>query len=101
MHRDFGHPFGFPALPDASSLVVDMLNDPEALKAEKHDPGLYDENGDYYPQYSDDPEYINSLVEANSGGTVSPGRNDSGPNDDKANSVNQADNSENVVESDT
>lgn len=70
--RDYGQPLGFPALPSASSLMADLLSDPEALKNERHDPGIYDEDGDYIPQYSDDPERIVSIIEAShpSGGAV-------------------------------
>lgn len=72
--RDYGRSLGLPALPSASSLMVDLLSDPEALKNERHDPGIYDEDGDYIPQYSDDPERIASIIEAShpSGG-IAPG----------------------------
>lgn len=62
--RDYGHSLGLPALPSASSLMVDLLSDPEALKNERHDPGVYDEDGDFIPQYSDDPEMISTIIEA-------------------------------------
>lgn len=58
----YGVPFGFPVMPDASSLIDVLTTDPEALKNERHDPGVYDENGDYVPQYSDNPEDISMLV---------------------------------------
>lgn len=64
MYRDYGKPLGIPALPSASQLMQDLLVDPEALKNERHDPGIYDEDGDYYPQYSDDPEHIQAILEA-------------------------------------
>lgn len=51
---------GFPIHPSASELAEEMLVDPEVLKNETYEPGIYDEDGDYYPQYSDDP---NSLPE--------------------------------------
>lgn len=62
--RDYGHSLGLPVLPSASSLMVDLLSDPEALKNERHDPGVYDEDGDFIPQYSDDPERISTIIEA-------------------------------------
>lgn len=45
-----------PARPSTSELADDLLVDPEALKMETHEPGIYDEDGDYIPQYSDDPK---------------------------------------------
>ena len=45
-----------PARPNTSELAEDLLVDPEALKLETHEPGIYDESGDYIPQYSDDPK---------------------------------------------
>lgn len=68
-YRDYGKSMGFPILPSASSLFVDLLNDPDSFKNEQHDPGIYDETGDYIPQYSDDPEYISRLVSSNPSGT--------------------------------
>lgn len=55
-----GESSGFPIHPSASELAEDLLVDPEVLKNETYEPGIYDEDGDYYPQYSDDP---NSLPE--------------------------------------
>lgn len=46
---------GLPIHPSASELAEQMLVDPEVLKNETYEPGLYDEEGDYYPQYTDDP----------------------------------------------
>ena len=45
-----------PARPSTAELAEDLLVDPEALKLETHEPGVFDENGDYIPQYSDDPK---------------------------------------------
>ena len=45
-----------PCRPSTSELAEDLLVDPEALKLETHEPGIYDETGDYVPQYSDDPK---------------------------------------------
>lgn len=45
-----------PARPSTSELAEDLLVDPEALKLETHEPGIYDETGDYIPQFSDDPK---------------------------------------------
>lgn len=45
-----------PARPSTADLAEDLLVDPEALKLETHEPGVYDETGDYIPQYSDDPK---------------------------------------------
>lgn len=45
-----------PLRPSTSELAEDLLVDPEALKFETHEPGIFDESGDYVPQYSDDPQ---------------------------------------------
>lgn len=45
-----------PARPSTSELADDLIVDPEALKMETHEPGIYDEDGDYIPMYSDDPK---------------------------------------------
>ena len=46
---------GFPIHPSASELAEQMLVDPSVLQNETYEPGIYDESGDYYPQYSDNP----------------------------------------------
>ena len=84
MYRDYGKPLGIPALPSASQLMEELLVDPEALKNERHDPGIYDEDGDYYPQYSDDPEHIQAIIEAShpdQGGTDGGAKADSDSSD--------------------
>lgn len=63
-----------PARPSTAELAEDLLVDPEALKLETHDPGVFDENGDYIPQYSDDPKDLEHLspvpLDAPEGDTV-------------------------------
>lgn len=81
--RDFGKPFGFTPQPDASSLVQDLLHDPDALENERHDPGIYDSDGDYVPQFSDDPERIARAIEANAGGAA-PSAGAPGPDPDSS-----------------
>lgn len=49
---------GFPIHPSASDLAEQILVDPDALKNETYEPGIYDESGDYYPQYTDDPSSL-------------------------------------------
>ena len=49
---------GFPIHPSASELAEQMLVDPSVLENETYEPGIYDESGDYYPQYSDDPSAL-------------------------------------------
>lgn len=49
---------GFPIHPSASELAEQMLVDPSVLENETYEPGIYDESGDYYPQYSDDPSTL-------------------------------------------
>ena len=44
-----------PERPSTSQLAEELTIDPEALKMETHEVGLFDETGDYYPQYSDNP----------------------------------------------
>lgn len=62
---------GFPIHPSASELAESMLVDPEALKNETYEPGIYDEDGDYYPQYSDDPSTLPEYIAPNElGGAV-------------------------------
>jgi len=64
---------GFPIHPSASELAEQMLIDPEVLKNETYEPGIYDEDGDYYPQYTDDPSKLPEYFEPaplDSGDTV-------------------------------
>lgn len=64
---------GFPVHPSASELAEQMLIDPEVLKNETYEPGIYDEDGDYYPQYTDDPSKLPEYFEPaplDSGDTV-------------------------------
>lgn len=64
---------GFPIHPSASELAEQMLIDPEVLKNETYEPGVYDEDGDYYPQYTDDPSKLPEAFEPaplDSGDTV-------------------------------
>lgn len=42
--------------PSTASLAKDLLVDPEAYQQNYN--GIYDESGDYVPQYCDDPELI-------------------------------------------
>lgn len=49
---------GFPIHPSASEIAEQILVDPEVLKNETYEPGIYDESGDYYPQYTDDPSKL-------------------------------------------
>lgn len=54
---------GFPVHPSASELAEQMLIDTDVLKNETYEPGLYDEDGDYYPQYTDDPSKMPEYFE--------------------------------------
>lgn len=54
---------GFPIHPSASELAEQMLVDSEVLKNETYEPGIYDEDGDYYPQYTDDPSKLPEYFE--------------------------------------
>lgn len=49
---------GFPIHPSASEIAEQILVDPDVLKNETYEPGIYDESGDYYPQYTDDPSSL-------------------------------------------
>lgn len=49
---------GFPIHPSASEIAEQILVDPDVLKNETYEPGIYDESGDYYPQYTDDPSKL-------------------------------------------
>lgn len=70
----YGKPFNFTIHLSTSDLVSQLVVDPEALKNEHHDPGVYDEDGDYVPQYSDDPRDLQHLTANNSAGNgASPG----------------------------
>lgn len=64
----YGKPFNFTIHLSTSDLVSQLVVDPEALKNEHHDPGVYDEDGDYVPQYSDDPRDLQHLTANNSAG---------------------------------
>lgn len=65
---------GFPIHPSASELAESMLQDPDALKNETYEPGIYDEEGDYYPQYADDPSKMPEYIAPNplDGGDTAP-----------------------------
>lgn len=64
---------GFPIHPSASELAEEMLVDPDVLKNETYEPGIYDEDGDYYPQYTDDPESMPDYFAPNEfGGDTAP-----------------------------
>lgn len=54
---------GFPIHPSASELAEQMLVDPSVLENETYEPGIYDESGDYYPQYTDDPSSLPEYFE--------------------------------------
>lgn len=54
---------GFPIHPSASELAEQMLVDSDVLKNETYEPGIYDEDGDYYPQYTDDPAKLPEFFE--------------------------------------
>lgn len=56
------HP-GFPIHPSTGELAEELLVDSEVLKNETYEPGLYDEDGDYYPQYTDDPSKMPEYFE--------------------------------------
>lgn len=60
-----GESSGFPIHPSASELAEDLLVDPDVLKNETYEPGIYDEDGDYYPQYTDDPSALPDGFEPN------------------------------------
>lgn len=49
---------GFPIHPSASEIAEQILIDPDVLKNETYEPGIYDETGDYYPQFTDDPSAL-------------------------------------------
>lgn len=72
----YGVPYNFPVLPDSSNIMELVLTDPGALKNEQHDPGIYDESGDYVPMYSDSPDDVSGLFTPNQeesvGGTAGP-----------------------------
>lgn len=56
---------GFVVHPSTSELAERLQVDPTALNNENYS-GIYDENGDYIPQYCDDPEKIpQGALEAN------------------------------------
>lgn len=66
---------GFPIHPSTSELAENLLVDPEALKLETYEPGIYDESGDYYPQFTDDPSALPEAFEPaplNVGGDTAP-----------------------------
>lgn len=82
VEREESQFIAIPARPSTSELAEDLLVDPEALKLETHEPGVFDEKGDYVPQYSDNPADLESLIKPfdapdTSGGADSePGQSD-------------------------
>lgn len=48
---------GFICHPSTSELASALMVDPEAIKNENYS-GIFDENGDYVPQFCDDPEKL-------------------------------------------
>lgn len=59
---DYGKPCGFTIHISTSDLVQMLVVDSEALKNEHHEPGVYDESGDYVPQFSDDPRDLEHIT---------------------------------------
>lgn len=56
---------GFIIHPSTSELASQLMIDPESLSNENYS-GLYDENGDYIPQYCDNPDDIpQGMIQAN------------------------------------
>lgn len=56
---------GFIVHPSTSELASQLMIDPESLSNENYS-GLYDENGDYIPQYCDNPDDIpQGMIQAN------------------------------------
>lgn len=80
---------GFIVHPPTSVLAEQLQVDPMALQNENYS-GIYDENGDYIPQYCDDPEKIpQGAMVANSDKPSTPGGTDGGagaPDDKPSNS---------------
>lgn len=63
-----------------SDLVSMLVVDSESLSSEFHEPGYYDENGDYFPQYCDDPDAVPGALRANDGiGAGTGSENDTSP----------------------
>lgn len=58
---DYGKPGNFVIHISTSDLVSQLVVDSQALNNEFHEPGVYDESGDYVPQYSDDPRDIRHI----------------------------------------
>lgn len=48
---------GFVIHPSTSTIAEQLTIDPQALNGENYS-GIYDENGDYIPQYCDNPEKV-------------------------------------------
>lgn len=73
--RPVGIDLAIPLRPSTAQLIEDLMVDPEALKMETHEPGVFDEDGDYIPQYSDDPRDLENIqatpLDAPDGGTNS------------------------------
>lgn len=61
--------------PETSELAEQLLIDSQALSDENYS-GIYDENGDYIPQYAENPDDVpRGAIEANPG-TASGGASD-------------------------
>lgn len=82
---------GFVIHPSTSELAERLQVDPTLLNNENYS-GIYDENGDYIPQYCDDPDKIpQGTLEANvdkspdvpgtAGEASGPDKSDSNPSD--------------------
>lgn len=53
--------------PETSELAEQLLIDPQALSNENYS-GIFDENGDYIPQYAENPDDVpQGAIEANPG----------------------------------
>lgn len=77
-YSGYGQPFNFTIHLSTSDLVSMLVVDSEALRNEHHDPGVYDEDGDYVPQYSDDPNDLR-YIGANSSDSPVSSQTDSPP----------------------
>lgn len=83
---EFANVPGFIVHPTTSELAEQLMIDPQALNSENYS-GLYDENGDYVPQYCDNPEDIpQSAPPITANTSVAPTPAASGENDSKPDS---------------
>ena len=94
-YTGYGEPFNFTVHLSTSELVSMLVVDAEALRNEHHEPGIYDETGDYVPQYCDNPDDMPDLQPNNSPSeTPAASAGPEGPSADSSDTLSESPNND-------